>query len=462
MHGRGLLKKGLLRSIGDGKDTLVWSDNWILDKMPRPPISSQRNMNILLKVSDLIDSHNGKWDAHRIRQLFIEKDAAYILNLKTSRNLKDTHIWGFTKTGTYSSQSGYKLLESLPEHRLGKVTSLSPLERNLWSNLWKLKTVPKIKHFIWKALAGALAVSDRLQYRGIQIDPMCKICGTEAETICHVLFTCPIARQTWDLSHIPPPRTGFSCNSVFLNLHHLLACIMNPNISSNVSHAFPWILWHIWKTRNMFIFEGRRSDAHTIFIKAQEDAKIWLELNKIETQIQPAQTEIFHWSRPSPNFIKCNVSSSWINKNRNCGVSWLARDHMGLVVLHSRRSYSEVKSSFESDLLGIFWAVEGLSNLHFTKIILESSSRQTVQAISYPQQFPLFRNILYDIQHFLHTFEDWRIEFVSVSENRVANSIAESVTKDHRYQSYIARDEPSWLAGLIHSEAVFDSQCNLK
>lgn len=154
----------------------------------------------------------------------MRKDADYVLNLKLSPMLQDSYFWGFSKDGTYNSQSGYKFLDSLSEVQ-GEATAIPPpIEKNLWSGKWKVKTLPKICHFIWKMLAGALAVSARLITRGIQMDPTCSSCGLESESIYHALFTCPFAQATWKLSQIPLPSAGFSWNSVFLNLHHLLSC----------------------------------------------------------------------------------------------------------------------------------------------------------------------------------------------------------------------------------------------
>ncbi|CAD5330779.1 unnamed protein product [Arabidopsis thaliana] len=201
-----LLKKGLRKSVGNGQNTWVWIEKWIPDDYPRPPTSLQRNRDVMLRVSDLLDRNTGHWDEDRVRHLFIREDADYILSLRVSTDLQDSYVWSFSKNGLYNSQSGYKLLEALPEHQEFPITSLPPIEKKLWSRLWKVQTMPKIRHFMWKALAGALAVSDRLQSRGIHIDLTCKMCGKETETICHVLFHCHVAKQSWGLSNIPAPE----------------------------------------------------------------------------------------------------------------------------------------------------------------------------------------------------------------------------------------------------------------
>lgn len=39
LFGKHLMKNGLLKQFGNELDTSVWFENWILDKVPRPPLS---------------------------------------------------------------------------------------------------------------------------------------------------------------------------------------------------------------------------------------------------------------------------------------------------------------------------------------------------------------------------------------------------------------------------------------
>ena len=91
------------------------------------------------------------------------------LVLNTSFNLseQDRRIWGFSRNGVYNSKSGYKLAETLELQQNPPGPSLPPIEKKLWQDLWKTKTTPKIRRFMWRALSGALAVKQGLRSRGI-------------------------------------------------------------------------------------------------------------------------------------------------------------------------------------------------------------------------------------------------------------------------------------------------------
>lgn len=60
LHGRELLKQGLIKEIGNGEDTRVWLDNWIVETIPRPPNYHQDSLvDLTLSVRDLIDQDTG-------------------------------------------------------------------------------------------------------------------------------------------------------------------------------------------------------------------------------------------------------------------------------------------------------------------------------------------------------------------------------------------------------------------
>ena len=115
---------------------------------PRSPRYRIDEVDLTLKVSDLIDERYGTWDAQRVRHLFLEEDANQILGMRPQVQCPDTMVWGFSRNGVYDSQSGYTLLHLLQtvENPVA-APSLPPIEKRLWSNLWKVKIMPKIRHF---------------------------------------------------------------------------------------------------------------------------------------------------------------------------------------------------------------------------------------------------------------------------------------------------------------------------
>ena len=88
-----------------------------------------------------------------------------------------------------------------------------------------------------------------------------------------------MAAQAWELARLPLPRNGFSESSMFVNLHHLIACCDNTKIDQSTRRAFPWVLWNIWKARNLFFFEKTRASLDSLMEKAHEESDEWFMAN---------------------------------------------------------------------------------------------------------------------------------------------------------------------------------------
>ncbi|XP_013658983.1 uncharacterized protein LOC106363853 [Brassica napus] len=416
-------------------------------------------VDLTLMVSDLMIPNSNLWDAPRIRSLFVKEDATTILNMIVERHKPAALIWGFTVHGTYSSQSGYKLTETLTRLNSSHHNVLPPVEKMLWKNIWKLQTSPKIRHFVRRALAGALAVSDQLRSRGIQVDTTCKLCGMGRETICHTLFSCSSAREVWSAVNLPLPPRGLSTNSVFLNLHHLVACTRSKDINAKLKRSIPWLLWHIWKARNGLVFEKIRLSPSSIVNKAEEEADSWFSANFPEENLTQNQALDNHqrdvWQAPPPGRLKCNIGVSWVNGSVNCGVSWITRDTKGKVLMHSRRSYSMVQSRDEGELYALLWAVDCMQTLRLDNIIFETSFTHARRCLYHwddqvcaPESYRI-SNV---INSKLQLMSAWSLDYALPASNSIASRIAVSVTSHQLYQSYIARNGLSWLHQAIADE----------
>ncbi|KAH0873667.1 LOW QUALITY PROTEIN: hypothetical protein HID58_071029 [Brassica napus] len=156
------------------------------------------------------------------------------------------------------------------------------------------------------------------------------------------------------------------------------------------------------------------------------------------------------WVKPSGYFLKCNVGSSWSQYSGTCGASWLLRDFKGNVLLHSRRAFSGVLSSVQADFLALSWSAAAMSDLKMKKIIFEFSSIQAGLALEHPLAHPAS---YYSCHQDYKFYSRKQPPSVPITCNSPAIQIATSVTRDHRYHSYVARLGPNWLAASLSKEA---------
>ncbi|XP_048605398.1 uncharacterized protein LOC125582961 [Brassica napus] len=160
LHGREVMNLGLVKQIGDGKESNVWSTNWLLDTSARPPMYMQDSIvDLTLKVSDLFIPNTDLWDKEKVRDTFTPEDAERVLKLKPLLSRPDSDVWGLTNHMGYTTQSAYQLLSAVHDQNNPTHTSLPPVEQQLWKNLWKkrnselgnFKTFPWILWNLWKS-----------------------------------------------------------------------------------------------------------------------------------------------------------------------------------------------------------------------------------------------------------------------------------------------------------------------
>lgn len=122
------------------------------------------------------------------------------------------------------------------------------METELWKTVWAIKGPNKLKHFVWLACKGSLAVKERLFNRHIAPDNKCTICG-EVETIIHSLFFCKHAMDLWKISdfvrHIQDaPKTSFA---------EILLWMVGMEGCEELRH-FVTLSWASWTYRNKQVF----------------------------------------------------------------------------------------------------------------------------------------------------------------------------------------------------------------
>lgn len=110
----------------------------------------------------------------------------------------------FTKiNGMYFVKSGYQVARNILNTAEDQG---EPSIKTLQAFAWKIRAPTKLKHFIWQAISGQLAVTSNLTNRHIRCDNHCPRCGADDETINHAIFECPPALQTWAHAATPTPH----------------------------------------------------------------------------------------------------------------------------------------------------------------------------------------------------------------------------------------------------------------
>ncbi|CAF1833555.1 unnamed protein product [Brassica oleracea var. botrytis] len=75
-----------------------------------------------------------------------------------------------------------------------------------------------------------------------------------------------------------------------------------------------------------------------------------------------------------------------------------------------------------------------------------------VRAVLRPKAWPAFRYQETELRKALEKINVWSLCGVTARLNRCAAKVANSVTMEMRYQSYVARGAPGWMHDLLEAD----------
>ena len=192
---------------------------------------------------------NGTWKWEKISFEFPRQivDRIQAIHIQAFGENDDSLIWKLSPDGEFSMALAYLLaIFELPK---------PPLFTDFW--IWRLDTLPKIKHFFWLCNHGSILVRQVIKARGINCNGIFPLCYVQEETILHVLRDFLAARDFWLGMGVPQALNDF----LSLDLMDWLKCncLCSKNIHTNNlpwSSQFPFAVWLVWKQRNKAVFDN--------------------------------------------------------------------------------------------------------------------------------------------------------------------------------------------------------------
>lgn len=426
MAAKSILENNICRTIGTGAETKVWEDAWIPSEPPRPARPAHTEFDADIKVHHLIDFDSKEWNLDVISAMIHPDDIPQILAIKISKTgRRDGYSWKHTKSGHYSVKTGYDIaVDQRKQARFDPIVepSVNPLKKKLW----KLKTVRKIKHFLWQALSGYVSSASKLVERHCGTDKTCQRCGAEIEDINHILFLCPPAFQCWIMSPIPSPPGIFPCTSLYANFDYLLQKGLTTHPQREVFSMFPWLIWYVWKARNEKCFNAKDISPIDTLQLATQEAETWRVAQLVETGEAEEQ---HHEQRPIPElsdsekrFI-CQIDGSWSDKDEWMGLGFVLFQE-NTAILQGQKCTPRGQAPIHAEAEGIIWAMREVKDKGFDGIEFISDCQQLINLIIRNEEWPALAPELDDIKLLSSYFQDISISFAPRSDTLRADSLA--------------------------------------
>ncbi|XP_018460851.1 uncharacterized protein LOC108831839 [Raphanus sativus] len=367
---------------GNGQTTRIWRDSWISSNEVLKPRGPIKESDLELTVADLLTSEL-KWNKKRIYELLPDL-AMQIQCIKPSTTgAEDSYIWHQTTTGSYSTKSG--------------------------SNLQK---------------RGMVAVVNCIRCQATQ--------ATETEV--HCFFTCPFAKEVWDLI----PLTTAVLLAAEPNFKDIVvsfrkaSCLPPSGITLNI---LPWILWAIWTSRNTLIFEGRYLSPKETALKGIRLAKEWSASQSIVNDKNNLPRKPTERSRERPrtitdsNRVSCMTDAAWNKDRLTSGLGWLFSGPGFEPPLKGSVVESSIGSPLVAEASAIRSALCMAITLEISSLEVFSDNQTLVRAISGITQAKEIIGIVKDIRLISTEFASISFSHISRSLNAVADAIAKETLR---------------------------------
>ncbi|KAM0830575.1 hypothetical protein ACQ4PT_066116 [Festuca glaucescens] len=419
LKGLELLRQGVIKRVGDGTTVKIWNDPWLPKLWCRRP-ATPRGLTVLSKVSELIDPSTGSWDTELVQQTFWPQDVVLILSMPIVEDLEDEWAWHFETKGTFSVKSAYRLKRQLDDVQMqGQVGSLSGQGGFDWNAIWKVDCPAKIKQFLWRIAHNSLPHRLSLLRRGMELDPVCPMCGRVNEDGAHLFLKCKPAKAIWRELKLEKVR------------EKLLLCEGSKDFIANVLKLEQkqklltvGLLWWVWQARNKVVAGDRKKLQDSIPCLARRSAS---EFEQFFTRDKQPKKQITpSWTPPMGDELKINIDGSFSADSRTGGWGFIIGNYngepMGAGAGFIPHAYDVLQTEALACLSSLRWAHDwGMTNVQ-----VETDSQLLHQAVlGDSQDLAVNGQLFREIKYFARlNFRCFSVNYCPRACNNVADALA--------------------------------------
>ncbi|CAL8992566.1 unnamed protein product [Prunus brigantina] len=387
LEGIKVLSRGAQWQVVNGQNISLWHDRWLLPTLgDRPLCPLNHELCKQVRVATIIDPDTRSWNLDSIRHLISPTIEAAICStpIGSSAGL-DRVIWPLNRHGQYSVKSGYHFLRSLETRRsVGRPSGSRSVDKKIWKLIWNAKTLPKIRHFMWRAVRNCLATKANLTSRRIPCFSICPICEENPETIEHALLTCPWVMGVWfgsPLGFIGDRQHVTSLDRWILSLT-LLAGSSKDEVNRVIT-VLSFLMWSIWKARCKAIFEQQRPNPGLVIKGAME---AWTDFQNSAPRLGASNSDANEesevvmgtiWQAPLVPYLKLNVDAAWLSNSGQTGIGIIIRNHLG-ELKGGKMCRTTAMSAVDAEARAVMEGLSFAADQGYSHIWVESDSKPLI------------------------------------------------------------------------------------
>ncbi|XP_074314431.1 uncharacterized protein LOC141649645 [Silene latifolia] len=415
--------RGTATVVGNGRRTLFWDHAWVDGICPSDHALAPIPEAILGNtVSEMWSENSGwNWDcfANFLPQEILQKISSILLT--DDPEMEDSLYWNGTSSGKFSLKSALGFLR-------GHDYSNEP-ETIMWRTIWRLPVQQRVRMFIWLAAHGRVMVNVNRVIRNMGDDPRCPRCDGDEETTEHLLRSCPVSKQIWNLIGIDSSNIYFF-NSPFSEW--ITRCASN-DVSTNEANwpmMFAITCWWIWRWRNNVVFgsenENPTEPRQFLFQQFEMNKKAFDRFDLFIPQPKPANIEVFiRWVPPPHSWVLLNTDGASKGNPGPAGGGGIFRDETG-DFLHAYYFSCGSCSSMKAELLALQTGLKWAKDMGIRRLLVHMDNSPCVDIVKENQL--LSNNLKFIVQNCQDMIRDnsWmvKVEHTYREANRAADLLA--------------------------------------
>lgn len=138
-----------------------------------------------------------------------------------------------------------------------------------------------------------------------------------------------------------------------------------------LSPLYPWILWFLWKVRNLLIFEDRFCTEEDTIHKAIKEAGSWQEA-KLHAPPKKKIQKLVDSAAVHQDALLCFSDAAWKSETNMCGLGWIIKDPLKVSLFQGSSSRPYVFSVPVAETLALKAAISGLCLIVYRAFFLPS------------------------------------------------------------------------------------------
>ncbi|XP_024626573.1 uncharacterized protein [Medicago truncatula] len=412
LSARGLLAKGGMWKIGNGRKVRIWKDIWMPDLKLLEPGEGSLTIHVDACVKELIDEDTKQWNREVIFANFERDVAQNIVNTPLSMRLPaDKLVWHWEKDGEFSVRSAYHLLcEEKARLQPGPST---PQRDKLWKEIWRAPIPNKIKNFMWRLAKNILPTRTNLKNKGILLDLQCPLCHVENESSHHLFLKCNLFKLSLFASHLGSHIPND------IDLHDWILKWLTCKDPWGVQ-LFCTRLWKFWAGRNATVFKGTPINPVSL---ENEALGFVIEFNEANPRRCSRNARTAPLTQPVTTLFSAFVDAG-------CCLSgptvWglIIRNQRGEVVLSKCKKEEIGVDPIVAEALGVRWALQALTEHGINSVTIHSDAANVVNCINGKSSFASINMVAQDCRDLMSSLSDVCIMFISRGQNSDAHNLA--------------------------------------